>query len=57
MHLAAKRAYETLLEQREQRVAANLPPLPPPPPPRQYDLPSLSDSDEDENDDETEEFD
>ena len=51
---AADRAYETQLEQRQQR-GHDLPPLPPIPPPPQYDLPSLFDTDSDDEDDDNEE--
>ena len=44
---AADRAYETQLEQCQQR-GQDLPPLPPIPPPPQYDLLSLSDIDLDD---------
>jgi hypothetical protein len=54
---AAKRAYETQMEQQEMRVATNLPPLPPPPPPPHYDLPSLSDSKNEDEEETKEEFD
>jgi hypothetical protein len=49
---AAERAYETRLEQRQQR-GEHLPPLPPLPPPPQFDLSSFSDtkSDGDVDDD------
>jgi hypothetical protein len=47
---AAECAYETQMEQREQR-GEHLPPLAPPPPP-QYDLPSLSDIDSDDDEEE-----
>jgi len=50
----AERAYETQLEQREQR-GDHLPPLPPPPPPPQYGLPSLLDTDSDSDDDDDDE--
>ena len=48
---AADRAYETQLEQRQQR-GQDLPPPPPIPPPPQYYLLSLSDTDSDDDDEE-----
>jgi hypothetical protein len=50
---AAERAYETQLEQREQR-GDHLPPLPPPSPPPQFNLPSLSDTDSEDQEEEEE---
>jgi hypothetical protein len=50
----ADRAYETQLEQCQQR-GQDLPPLSPIPPPPQFDLPILSDIDLDDEDDGEEE--